>query len=133
MRVLACPIDTSPLVTLETLQSRYEETMARLQKIKDAGYQVVSIWGCEFRKLLQNSPGLENELKSHPYVKNSPINIRYALYGYRTEASKAYYIVEAEEKIHYVDFISLYKSICKYGKFPIGHPKVYVGADFPSV
>jgi hypothetical protein len=29
----------------ETLQNRYEETMARLQKIKNAGYQVVSIWG----------------------------------------------------------------------------------------
>jgi G:T-mismatch repair DNA endonuclease (very short patch repair protein) len=65
--------------TDETLQNRYEKTMARLQKIKDAGYTVVSIWGCEFRKLLPNTPGLENELFSHPYVKNSPINIRDAL------------------------------------------------------
>jgi G:T-mismatch repair DNA endonuclease (very short patch repair protein) len=70
--------------TEEPLQNRYEETMARLQKIKNAGYQVFSIWGCEFRKLLQNTPGLENELKSHPYMKNSPINIRDALYGGRT-------------------------------------------------
>ena len=105
--------------------------MARLQKIKNAGYQVVSIWGCEFRKLLQNTPGLENELRSHPYVKNSPINIRDALYGGRTEASKAYYRVKEGEKIQYVDVISLYPYICKYGKFPIGHPKVYVGADCP--
>jgi len=29
--------------TTETLQGRYAETMARLQKIKDAGYKVVSI------------------------------------------------------------------------------------------
>ena len=65
------PIDK----TTETLQGRYEETMARLQKIKDAGYNVVSIWGCEFRKLLLQNPGLEKELGSHPYVKNSPINI----------------------------------------------------------
>jgi hypothetical protein len=28
-----------------TLLGRYEETMARLQKIKDAGYKVVTIWG----------------------------------------------------------------------------------------
>jgi len=62
--------------------------MARLQKIKDAGYTVVSIWGCVFGKLLRNTPGLENELCSHPYVKNGPINIRDALYGRRTEASK---------------------------------------------
>jgi hypothetical protein len=31
--------------TEETLESRYEKTMARLQKIKDAGYTVVSAWG----------------------------------------------------------------------------------------
>ena len=67
--------------TEETLDNRYEETMARLQKIKDAGYTVVSIWGFEFRKLLRNTPGLEDELCSHPYVKNAPINIRDALYG----------------------------------------------------
>ena len=76
--------------TTETLQGRYEETMARLQKLKDAGYNVVSIRGCEFRKLLLQNPGLEQELGSHPYVKNSSINIRDALYGGRTEATKTY-------------------------------------------
>jgi len=69
--------------TEETLDNM---KLARLQKIKDAGY-TVSIWGCEFRKLLRNTHGLENELCSHPYVKNAPIN-RDALYGGRTEASK---------------------------------------------
>jgi hypothetical protein len=51
--------------------SRYDEAMARLQKIRDADYNVVSIWGCEFRKLLRENPGLENELSSDTYVKNS--------------------------------------------------------------
>jgi hypothetical protein len=31
-----------------------------------------------------------------------------------------------------VDVISLDPYICKYGKFPIGQPKVYVGTDLPS-
>ena len=31
--------------TTETYDRRYEETMARLQKIRYAGYNVVSIWG----------------------------------------------------------------------------------------
>jgi hypothetical protein len=30
-----------------------------------------------------------------------------------------------------VDVISMYPYICKYGKFPVGHPNVYVGADCP--
>jgi hypothetical protein len=50
------------------------------KKIKDAGYKVVSNWGCEFRKLLLQNPGLEKELGSHLYVKNAPINL------YRTHA-----------------------------------------------
>jgi hypothetical protein len=35
------------------------------------------------------------------------------------------------EVIRYVDVISLYPYICKYEKVPLGHPKVYVGADCP--
>ena len=102
-----------------------------MQKIENAGYKVVSIWGCVFRKLLSENPGFENELCSHTYVKNSPVNIRDALYGGRTKATKTYYRVEEGEKIHYVDVISLYPYICKYGKIPLGQPKVYVGADCP--
>jgi hypothetical protein len=35
--------------TGETLLSRYEETMARLQKIRDAGYKDISICGLSLR------------------------------------------------------------------------------------
>jgi len=113
------------------LENRREETKARLQKIENAGYEVVSIWGCEFRKLLSENSGLENELCSHPYVKNSPKYIPDAFYVRRTEATKTYYRVNEGEKVHYVDVIILNSYICKYGKFPLGHPKVYVGADCP--
>ena len=54
--VYVCPIDTS------LLAKQMKETIFRLQRIKDASYKVVSICGCEFRKLLVNNPGLENEL-----------------------------------------------------------------------
>ena len=44
--------------TEETMLSQYEETQAWLKKIEDAGYKVVSIWVCEFRKLLRENPDL---------------------------------------------------------------------------
>ena len=47
----------------------------------------------------------------------------------RTEATKTYYRVKQVEKINYVDVIRLYPYICRYGKFPVSHQKVYVGAD----
>ena len=42
-----------------------------------------------------------------------------------------HYGVEEGEKFHYVHVISLYPYICKYGKFPVGNPKVYVGVGCP--
>jgi len=56
--------------------------MARLQKIKDVGYNVVSIWGCEFRKLLLDIPDLEIELCSYPCVKKSAI-CKYGIFSVR--------------------------------------------------
>jgi len=103
--------------TDETLQNKYEQTMARLQKIKDAGYNVVSMWGCEFRKRLRDTAGLENELCTFPYVKKASINIRGAFYRVEPTLLKHYRVKEGG-RIHYVDVISLYPCICKYGKFP---------------
>ena len=65
MGLLVCPIITSPLAKLK----RYKETTARLKKIRDAGYKVVSICSFEFTKLLRENPGLENELCSHAFVR----------------------------------------------------------------
>jgi len=42
-----------------------------------------------------------------------------------------HYRVKQGEQIRYVDVISLYPYICKYGKFLVGHPEVYVCADCP--
>ena len=70
----------------------------RLNKIENAGYKVVSMWRCEFKKLNSENPGLEKELSSHPYFKNSPINIRDALYGSRTEAKNTLYKANRGEK-----------------------------------
>ena len=49
--VFAFAIDTSPLVTDEALENKYEETETRLRKIENCGYKVISKW--EFRKLLR--------------------------------------------------------------------------------
>jgi hypothetical protein len=94
--------------TGETLLSRYEEKMARLQKIRDAGYKVFSIWECEFKQILYENPGLENELRPHTYVTNSPINIRDALYRSRTKATRTWYRNKEGEEILYMNVISLY-------------------------
>ena len=38
---------------------------------------------------------------------------------------------DSGEEIHHVVVIGMYPNILKYGKFLVGHPKVYVGAHCP--
>jgi hypothetical protein len=39
---------------------------------------------------------------------------------------RLHYKAREGETIQYVDEMSLYLFICKYGKFPVGHPVVHV-------
>jgi len=53
---------------------------------------------------------------------------REALYGGRTKAKHLHCnIREDVESVRYCDIMSLYPYICKYVKFPIGHPIIHVG------
>ena len=38
-----------------------------------------------------------------------------------------YKIREGEETVQYVNVMSLYSYVCKYFKFPLGHPAIHVG------
>ncbi|XP_018574075.1 uncharacterized protein LOC108913090 [Anoplophora glabripennis] len=94
----------------QTLNTRHETTLAKIQRLRDLGYEVVEMW--EFTL--------------------TPLNPRDAFYGGRTGNTFEYYKCGPGEKIKYVDVCSLYPWVCKYGKFPVGHPKVYVGEECPT-
>jgi len=53
-----------------------------------------------------------------------------AFFGRRTNATKLYHKIKRNskgkptEKISYVDVCSLYPYVNKYGKYPVGHPKI---------
>ena len=67
----------------DTLSERYEQTIARLERITRAVYQVEVEWECNFdSEIMPHHP----ELKTDHVVQHSPLNTRNALYGGRTEA-----------------------------------------------
>jgi len=73
----------------DTLAERYERTMARIEQITQAGYQVKIQWDGEF-----DESGIVNqkpELVTHPIVEQSTLHTRDALYGGRTEAMRLHY------------------------------------------
>ena len=62
----------------DTLAQWYETTMARLEQITQAGYQVEVQWECDFDKgILADHP----EMKLHPVVQHSSLITRDALCG----------------------------------------------------
>jgi hypothetical protein len=96
---------------METLVERYEQTLARIEQLKIAGYTVKVQWECEFEGA--------DDLRTHPIVRHVPLNTRDALYGGRTDAMRVHYkIREGEGSVQYCDIISLYPYIRKYFKFP---------------
>jgi len=97
--------------------------MARLEQITRAGYQVKVQWEFEF----DNDGIATTEQLAHPTVWKSPLCTRDALYGGRTEAMGLHYKAREGEAIQYVDFMSIYPFICKYGKLPVGLPVVHEG------
>jgi hypothetical protein len=104
----------------DTLAERYEQTMARIEQINQAGYHVITKWECEFDE--------KTEWLMHTIIKHKPLITRDALYVGRTETIRLHYkIREGKKFVHYCDVMSLYPYICKYFKFPIGLPTIHVG------
>jgi hypothetical protein len=99
--------------------------MARPEQITKAGNEVELMWECEFdRDILPKHP----ELRNHPLVQHAPLNTRDAMYGVRTEAMGLYKKIEEGQKtIEYCEVVSLDPYVCKYGKFPTGHPVIHAG------
>ena len=62
------------------------------------------------------------------FVRNlnldTPLEPRHGFFGGRTNAVSLYKEVADEEKIHYVDFTSLYPWTNKYCEVPLGHPEI---------
>ena len=75
----------------DTLAERYEKTMARIEQIAAAGYSVKTMWECRFdeEKIVER----KTELLTHPIVRHSPLHIRDALYGGRTEALRLHHMI----------------------------------------
>ena len=87
----------------EVLAHRYEQTMARLEQITRAGYQVKVQWESELDDASIETP----ELLVHLTVCQSPLCTRDGQYGGRTETMRLHYIALEGETLQYEDVISL--------------------------
>ena len=80
------------------------------------------MWECEWTRLKQTSPDIQTYVDSLEFV--DPLNPRDAFCGGRTNAIKLYHRVTPGQKIHYIDYTSLYPWVNKTCVYPKGHPRL---------
>ena len=99
----------STLVRGKSLHVRYRETLLKERLLKENGFTVITKWQHDF------DPSI------HGHVE-LPINLKDCYFGGRTNALVLHKIMKHGEKGYYYDFTSLYPSVLKYKRYPIGHP-----------
>ncbi|XP_067210247.1 uncharacterized protein [Linepithema humile] len=113
----------------DTIDLRYEHTVATTYRLRKRGYTVTEKWECDFDRAMAVNSVMREYLQHHQMVENEPLNPRDAFYGGRTGNVATRYEITGTEKIRYIDVCSLYPYVLKTGTFPIGHPTVYVGEE----
>ena len=103
-----------------TLEEAFDRTSQREDELRELGYEIRRIWECEWDDLVKEDETLNAFLECNKVI--APLNPRDAFFGGRTNATKLYYKCKEGEKMHYLDFCSLYPYINKYGSYPTGHP-----------
>ena len=118
----------------ECMNDRYERTLRIQKKIIDSDkYELIEIWGCDFAREYKTNHELRLYVDVHPLLRIKPLNPRDAFYGGRTENFVKVYDIGQNEQIHYVDVTSLYPFINKTGRYPVGHPAIFVGEECKDV
>lgn len=112
-----------------TFNQLFESTRAKMARIQELGYDTREIWECEFDRVKRENPDIARYVREHPLTSKITLNPRDAFFGGRTENFVAMYDVKENECVKYIDICSLYPYVCKRGRFPIGHPKIYVGSE----
>ena len=120
-------------------------TMNRQGRIEDMGFSVEAIWACDWREEMQHDEEtkyflsfLDLDLRD----VRDPLNARDGLYGGRVDVFQMYFDSGSDpvfpnstatikrHHLKYADIVSLYPTINKYGKYPVGHPVVLRNVDF---
>ena len=106
--------DTQKLLTVS-----FKETMKREDELRALGYNVKTIWACEWKAMKDGNTDVKEEVVSLGW--DTPLNPRDAFFGGRTECFK---LTSSDIALGYEDVTSLYPFVNFWMLYPIGHPKI---------
>lgn len=119
----------SPLTSL-TMRELYDRTMRHMESLERKGYVVIQKWECAFMAEIKDRPELQAIRDQNRHLDH--LTPRECLYGGRTCPIKLYQKAGPGERMRYVDFVSLYPHVNYRCCLPLGHPRVFTGADIPA-
>ncbi|XP_026289686.2 uncharacterized protein LOC113214526 [Frankliniella occidentalis] len=124
-----CPRHYPP--TEGDTENRLDQTKRLTAIFRRSGYTVIEKWECEFKEELQNDPKVKAFFETHPTTRVSPLRLRDALAGGRTNAMRWYHKADLKngEKIKMADVVSEYPNANLRGKYPVGHPSIFLEGD----
>ena len=103
----------------------FTATCQRGQLIRDAGYQLVEMWECEWHEMIKADADMKKVVEGLTLVE--PLQPRDALFGGRTNGVKLYQdTVPGQSVIRYYDIKSLYPFVNARRTYPVGHPTIHL-------
>lgn len=113
---------------------RRERTTAKINKIKDLGFNIDSIYECEFIEFLKNNPEIHAKINASADMMYSSLALRDCLYGGRCEPLTLYYKAKPGERLLFFDIVSLYPAALKYGRYCLRNvTRIYKGTECAEI
>ena len=102
-----------------TIFKEHCQRIREIQSMLAQDQSLVEIWEHSWTDICNTDPCVKEFLKKEDI--REPLTPRDALYGGRTEAFCLHKSVSSPFQIKYVDVVSLYPYVQKYGLYPLGH------------
>ena len=116
--------------TGQSMSELHALTTMRKKFLKSKGFRVIEMWECQWREMKGESKSIYDFAAGLKYVER--LNPKDAFFGGRVNSTKFIYETGDDEKVHYLDFCSLYPFILKTRPMPIFTPRV-ITEDFASL
>lgn len=106
------------------MQEVYLETCQRDESIRDAGYNLITIWEHEINDMMQVNAKVKKFFNN--CVQTERLIIRNAFFGARTQTYRMYAESDIQkcQTIEHLDVVSMYPYILCNTPMPLGSPKV---------
>ena len=75
----------------------YEDTMTKVRRLKDQGFEVKQKWECKLVKEMEQDEEMRRYFEEYELVE--PLQPRDAFYGGRTNAAKLFHECQDDEEI----------------------------------